>query len=203
VAIQKSFVQLSSCYRHRASVKFAQNKIDECIKDCTTALQYDPKYSKAYLQRSICHLQRGNFKDAQEDIIKAQETDPLDQQIVQHMQRVATASQGKQTGDEHRKKGRWQEAYDAYKILVGICPGLISSHLGYAEAALLTKNVQDAAAAISQVLAKEPNNIEALWIQTRVKYHTATDVNEALDNIKVVLKLDPGHTGATDLKKKK
>jgi len=101
-----------------------------------------------------------------------------------------------------KKKGRWQEAHEAYKTLVGICPGLISSHLGFAEAALHTKNIQDAAGAISVVLAKEPNNVEALWIQTRVKYHSADNANETLDCIKCVLKIDSSHSGALDLKKK-
>jgi len=106
-------------------VKFAQNKIEEAIKDCTLALQYDPKYSKAYLQRSLCYLQSGSFEDALIDAQKATELDPHDISVSQQIQRVKETIQNIQIAEENKKKGKWTEAFAAYEgrrsdfILVG------------------------------------------------------------------------------------
>eukprot|EP01123_Difflugia_compressa_P007815 TRINITY_DN2179_c0_g2_i1.p1 TRINITY_DN2179_c0_g2~~TRINITY_DN2179_c0_g2_i1.p1 ORF type:complete len:346 (-),score=69.41 TRINITY_DN2179_c0_g2_i1:260-1201(-) len=66
----------------------------------------------------------------------------------------------------------------------------------------MTRNIQEAAAAISVALSKKQNNIEALWINARVKYHTVIDAGDAMESIKAVLKYESDHAGALELKKK-
>jgi len=78
----------------------------------------------------------------------------------------------------------------------------MSAQLGYAEAALHTKNIQKAIAAVKIAINKEPNNMEAQWLMTRTRYHSASEVSEVLESIKALLKLDSSHSGAQDLKKK-
>lgn len=83
-----------------------------------------------------------------------------------------------------------------------MCPGLLSAQLGYAESALHTKNFQKAIAAVKIVINKEPNHLEAQWLQTRIRYHTATEVSEVLESLKSYLKIDPNHASANELRKK-
>uniref|UniRef100_A0A6B2L4K3 J domain-containing protein n=1 Tax=Arcella intermedia TaxID=1963864 RepID=A0A6B2L4K3_9EUKA len=201
-AIEKTFVQLASCFRHRASVKFAKSNIEDAIKDCGEALKYDPKYSKAFLQRSICYLQRGDFKEAQDDINKAMEVDPMDSQIQQHMQRVTAVIQSKQTAEAAKKKKSWTEAFEAYKIVASICCSSVQMQLEFAEMALQTNNAKEASAAVRVLMEREPGNSEALWMQAQIKYQLAADLSEVMESLKAVLKIDPNHNGASELKKK-
>jgi len=74
--------------------------------------------------------------------------------------------------------------------------------LGYAEAALHTKNPLKAAATLRSAIIKDPNNVDVLWLQTRVCYHTTGDISEVDQNIASVLKIDPNHIAALELQKK-
>jgi len=139
-AIEKSLQQLASYYRHRASVRFAQNKLEEAIKDCNTALLHDPSYTKAYLQKSICYLQKGLFKEALEEAQRAHDIDPTDISLTQQIQRINIATEHKNKAEECKKQRRWHEAFEAYEAFNAVCPGLISAQLGYAEVCLYIKN---------------------------------------------------------------
>jgi len=74
--------------------------------------------------------------------------------------------------------------------------------LGYAEASLHIKNLQKALSVVKIAINKDPNNIDVLWLNTRIRYHTANEITEVLEHIKNLLRLDPNHQGAIELKKK-
>ena len=52
---------------NRATSKFHLGKFEECIADCSLALDADPEYRKAYYRRSLAHEKVGDFSSAVDD----------------------------------------------------------------------------------------------------------------------------------------
>ncbi|CAL1546738.1 unnamed protein product [Lymnaea stagnalis] len=62
---------ISTFYQNRAAAYENQKKYESVIQDCTSALQLNPKYSKALARRSKAYEVLGKYREALEDITKA------------------------------------------------------------------------------------------------------------------------------------
>lgn len=51
------------------------NKLDECIDDCTKAIDLDEGYIKAYLRRAKCFMDKEEFEKAIADYEKVYKLD--------------------------------------------------------------------------------------------------------------------------------
>jgi DnaJ family protein C protein 7 len=66
----------ATLFSNRAASYMKMSKWEEALKDCTSAIEIDEKYAKAYVRRANCHLQLKNFDDAVRDYESAKEIDP-------------------------------------------------------------------------------------------------------------------------------
>eukprot|EP01132_Coremiostelium_polycephalum_P006672 gene6672-8254_t len=66
----------SQLYSNRAATLINLNKHSEAIKDCTSAIELDSNYGKAYIRRAQCYMKLEQFEDAVRDYEKAQTLDP-------------------------------------------------------------------------------------------------------------------------------
>jgi len=62
-------------YSNRATVGSKLGNFEQAIKDCTTALEYDPAFLKVYLRRADLHMKTENFEKAVHDYEKCKELD--------------------------------------------------------------------------------------------------------------------------------
>ncbi|KAH9504475.1 Mitochondrial import receptor subunit TOM70 [Bulinus truncatus] len=62
---------MSTFYQNRAAAYENQKKYENVIQDCTSALQLNPKYSKALARRSKAYEVLEKYREALEDITKA------------------------------------------------------------------------------------------------------------------------------------
>jgi tetratricopeptide (TPR) repeat protein len=68
--------KLATYYCNRAAALLHMNRLDDAIKDCDVAVLLDPKYSKAFVRRSVAHEKLEQTEDALGDAKKALELDP-------------------------------------------------------------------------------------------------------------------------------
>ena len=61
---------------NRSLCKRINNDHEGSIEDCNTILKLDKKYVKAWLNRGITHVQKGNLKQGSEDWKHAEDLDP-------------------------------------------------------------------------------------------------------------------------------
>ncbi len=52
------------------------NRFDECIADCTEAIELDPEYTKAFLRRAMAHEKVEHFLESQNDFERVFQLDP-------------------------------------------------------------------------------------------------------------------------------
>ncbi|GFN99383.1 mitochondrial import receptor subunit tom70-like [Plakobranchus ocellatus] len=62
---------MSTFYQNRAAAYENQKKYDQVVKDCTSALELNPKYSKALARRSKAFEVLKKYRESLEDITKA------------------------------------------------------------------------------------------------------------------------------------
>jgi len=65
----------SKIYCNRATVNFKLKKFDDCIEDCTKAIDNDPTYLKAYLRRAKCYMDTEKYDEAVRDYEKITKID--------------------------------------------------------------------------------------------------------------------------------
>jgi DnaJ family protein C protein 7 len=65
----------SKLYCNRALVNSKLKKYDDCITDCTKALDLDPTYIKAYLRRAKCYMDTEQYEEAVRDYEKLTKMD--------------------------------------------------------------------------------------------------------------------------------
>ncbi|KAK4768799.1 hypothetical protein SAY86_026949 [Trapa natans] len=70
----------SICYANRGICFLKLGKYDETTRECTKALELNPKYVKALLRRAEAHEKRENFEEAITDMKKILEIDPSNDQ---------------------------------------------------------------------------------------------------------------------------
>lgn len=72
----------------------------EAETDCTTALQIDPKYDKAYYRRAVALIELGQFSEARDDLNKALELDPDNSRITSEISRLEKLIVNRETPPE-------------------------------------------------------------------------------------------------------
>jgi len=65
----------SKLYCNRALVNSKLKKYEECVDDCTKAIQLDPTYIKAYLRRAKCYMDMEQYEEAVRDYEKLTKMD--------------------------------------------------------------------------------------------------------------------------------
>lgn len=76
-----SFDEIKSiCHNNRATCFFKLGKYEESIKECTKALELNPKYMKALIRKAESHEKLENYDDAIAEMKKILELDPSNKQ---------------------------------------------------------------------------------------------------------------------------
>lgn len=65
----------AALYFNRATTCSRLNKLDECIEDCTRAIDLDPNYIKAYLRRAKTYMDKEDYETAIHDYEKVYKLD--------------------------------------------------------------------------------------------------------------------------------
>lgn len=65
----------SKLYFNRATVNFKLGSKEPCIKDCTSAIDLDPSYLKAYIRRAKCYMDTEKYEEAVRDYEKITKMD--------------------------------------------------------------------------------------------------------------------------------
>lgn len=60
----------AALYFNRATTCSRLNKLDECIEDCTRAIDLDPNYIKAFLRRAKTYMDKEDYETAVQDYEK-------------------------------------------------------------------------------------------------------------------------------------
>ncbi|KAK1418402.1 hypothetical protein QVD17_27546 [Tagetes erecta] len=78
----------SICHNNRATCFFKLGKYEDTIKECTKALELNPKYMKALIRRGEAHEKLENYDEAIADLKKILELDPGNYQSMRTIVRL-------------------------------------------------------------------------------------------------------------------
>merc|ERR1719474_1540136 len=89
---------------NRAMVYLKMQKWEEAEKDCSTALDINPKYAKAFDRRGQARVELKRYKEANEDFIKAKEYDPKTKNVDKNIEETKKKMEEEDEATEKEKK---------------------------------------------------------------------------------------------------
>lgn len=205
----------------RAGLALMSDDADKGIADLRTLLREDPSYVKAHRLKARAHLKKGEIqlaRESLEDAIKVQpeeaaanfelvqlliNTREFDDavEVLQKMRRFAPDNVKvlQALALVHEKLGDWDEIESVAQMLVAKHP---ENPLGYYFRGVSKLNRDKAEMSINdfeKVLEYKPNSIEAL-VGLAKGYFAMNRPDEALQRIEQVVKANPEHFAALNLK---
>ena len=116
---------------------FQLKRLEDSIKDCSSALDLDPKYLKALLRRAKSHLDLEQFEEAVHDYEAAHRMDRSNCQVRQNLHQAKVRLKQSKRKDYYKILGVERGANDdeikkAYKKrALATHPGKLASFRGY------------------------------------------------------------------------
>ncbi|TFJ84341.1 hypothetical protein NSK_004331 [Nannochloropsis salina CCMP1776] len=80
-------------FANRAACYLQKGRLTECIQDATNALRSNGNYVKALYRRAQAYAELGNLRDAFQDLRRALDLDPFNQEIIREAHRVRESIQ--------------------------------------------------------------------------------------------------------------
>lgn len=90
-----------TAYLNQAAIYSKQKKWDKVIKNCGIVIDKQPTNVKAYFRRGTARMNYGFLEEAKNDLLKAQELDPKNADVVSTLK---TLAQKQKEANEKQKK---------------------------------------------------------------------------------------------------
>ncbi len=160
----------------------------------------DENYAPAFFELSVVFLERDNLKGAQENITKAIEKDPRNEEFRSKAERIASLSSGMSRARRAYDGFNFDDAIGEYEKVIGEFPGFASAHFGLGLALTKAGSPRLAADAFRQAGRLNPESesyAKALYRLVAEEYnkgnrlYNSRDWEAALASYEQAIDLDP------------
>lgn len=169
-------------YLGRARARVAINPRTDVIRDLDAAIEADPNYTEAILERTAYHLEREDVEAAQEDLEKLETLAPDSALRYLYLAKVSMARDDRQT------------ALTAARRANRLDLTLLDTYLIIAQAALINGQSKQAQEAVETYLLYAPDDPAGLIVIGQIQYENG-EYEQALETLENARRLDPGVPG--------
>ncbi|KAK7582459.1 hypothetical protein V9T40_013904 [Parthenolecanium corni] len=185
------FSKDATFYCNRALCFLQVEKFKEAETDCTTALQLDPEYVKAYHRRGLALKELNQLKEALENFQKALDLDPknacINKDFMKLEKRMNETNLLK--GNQFVQKKDWKSAIECYTEACKLYPDDVSFNLNRALCFLKTKEPKKTLLDCTLVLERDPENVKAYFRRAEA-HETLQNYSKAHDDFLSAFRLD-------------
>ncbi len=165
-------------------------RFDEALRHFDAALEENPAYAEAHLNRGIVLNELGRHQEAHEALARADELDRRDSRIFPSEVGNRIAVTHAQLGDLYLMADHLEEAREHYKKALSIRPRFLDIRSKYAEALIELGEHEDARAELEAILEPRPSFVGAR-VRLGVVLKKLGDVDRAIQEWQRCLRDDP------------
>lgn len=180
-------------YYKRYRVHLSDRKYNRALSDLTSALQINPRYSKALSQRGKLNLMLGKCAEAVKDY---QNLKTIDSTENQYLSDAMECNKVINQAEMAQSSGQYQEAHDLLTIILDqYASSSAQMFMERAEISVSMGNVFDAIADSGHALKLEPNQVE--WLHFRGQLFASIgdvlSLEQSIQHFRQALHSDPEH----------
>jgi tetratricopeptide (TPR) repeat protein len=153
------------------------------LADYDKAIELDPAYADAWLERAMVHLGQGDHEKAAEQFEKLLEQDAT------NIEALFGAAEALAQLEKH------EEALKYVDRVIEVEPDAAAGYTARAQVHLLMDNKEKALADLDEALRRDSDSIETLLLRAQVR-ESSDDFNGALVDVERVLQLQPNYPRA-------
>ncbi|KAJ3218897.1 DnaJ sub C member 3 [Dinochytrium kinnereticum] len=177
-------------YYRRAVAYLTMGRSSHALRDLSTVIDLNPKFTSAFLQRGKQYLKECMLKEALADLQKYQQLNPADANVQENINEVVMAEQSMAAADVHMNSKVYEAAIESLSHVISVCPLLSALRLKRAECYLAMGDKEMAIGDLSRAAKLQPDSTEVLYRIGTLRLSIG-EPTEALTSIKECLKFDP------------
>jgi DnaJ family protein C protein 3 len=189
-------------YYKRFRAFLSERKYPQALNDLSSALEINPKYKQALLQRGKLNMMLGQCKEATKDFEQMLQHFPQDNASKENYQKSNECTLYLNEAEKAQMRGDYQTAH-AYltKVIEETAVSSITLLLERAQLGISLMQPYDAIADLGTVLKLDSSSIPALQMRGQVLYSLGdrSSMESALSHYRTGLHSDPEHSGIKKL----
>lgn len=186
-------------YFKRATVFLALNRPHSALEDLNKALELNPKFTSALSQRANLHVKLGNLDEAHIDYEQYLSHDPNNNEVIMSFNRIEKLRDDIMNVQDMLQEYQFDVALKVLEPIIEVIPyntALLKLRAGAFE------KIGETRRAINDYKAVAKLGVDATTYLTIAKLcYKLGEVEEALNNVRECLKLDPDHKSCMDFYK--
>lgn len=192
---------MAAYYGNRSAAYLGLNKWTDALEDSMASVRLDPNFTKGWLRIGRCHLQRGEYNEAENALKKALSLEAENAVAKSDLSQVEKFRNLLDQGEAALKIGEVDRAMVAYTTIIMQSPDSASAKRGCAACHIAKKNYVKAGDLLREVLKVDANDEVAHSLRAEVLYYTGA-LDSAVKMFVNLLELDPDNAKIRGLLKK-
>ena len=184
-------------YGNRSAAYVRLNDYAKALEDARKSVQIDPKFIKSHMRIAKCHCTMGEIAAAINACQIVLDVEPANKTALEELQQLKTVQKCEQQGEESYEKKDFKQAVSSMNLCIQSSPFSVKYKIRKAECLVLLKEYQEANEIVSESLARDSSNADAIYVRGLCLYYQ-DNIDKAFQHFQQVLRLAPDHTKARD-----